>query len=155
MTVGPWFLIDRWLLNSQDGATAFLTDAVKAVICGDGQVIDPDFVGASGNGLYADLTDELPTASGYTVGGVSLTSKTVGLAAGVAKFTADAFQWTITAPIAGAKYVVLYDDTDPNKSIIQAFDLDVDSPGTNTVTLATGPLIITPNASGLLRWYQL
>lgn len=155
MTIGPWFLFDRWLLNSQGGAVNINSDQVKAIICGDGQVLDPDFVGASGHARYADITDELPTADGYTAGGLALTGEAASLAAGIAKFTANAFQWTITAPIAGAKYIALYDDTDANKSLIQAFDLDVSAPGTNTVTISAGLLTVTPNANGLLRWYQL
>lgn len=155
MTIGPWFLIDQWMLNSQKGDVVFSTDAVKAVICGDGQVIDADFVGASGFAKYADLTDELPTADGYTVGGIALTGKSWALAAGVLTLDFDYWEWTITAPIPGAKYVVLYDNTTADKFLIEAFDLDIDSPGTNTVTIAVGVLNITPHADGVLKQYQL
>lgn len=154
MTVGPLFLIDTWLKNSQDGGSNIFTDDVKAVLLGAGQVLSHSFVGASGDGRYADLTAEFATGSGYTNGGLSIPNKTVVRTGNSVVLSGDPLVWTITAPILAAKYIGFYDFTSANKDLICAFDLDIDAPGTNTVTVAGPYLIVTPDpVTGFVRWH--
>ncbi len=155
MTVGPWFLFDQWLLNHENGGVDVSSDTFKAVICGGAQVLGKTFTGASGLAKYADLTDEKGTAGGYTAGGLALTGKSRILAGGIVTLTFDFFKWTITSNIAGAKYVVIIDDTVADKFLMQAIDLDIDAPGTNTVTIVPDEFRITPHANGFQRKYQL
>src|SRR5665647_2335634 len=48
----------------------------------------------STNEVFADVTNELATANGYTAGGIALTSVALTQTAGVVKFTAAASVWT-------------------------------------------------------------
>jgi hypothetical protein len=151
MAVGNWFIFDKWLENIADAGGNFLADDVYAVLCGSAQSLDRTFVGSSTDCRYADLTAELSTGSGYTAGGIILPNKTVTRSSGVVTFDADPWQWTISAPIGGAKYCVLYAAESANDDLIAACDLDT---GGGTVTLNTGSLIFTPALTGIIKWTQ-
>lgn len=155
MTVGPWVVFDQWLQNIADGDSDIFADDVYAALLGDGQAISRSFVGGSADCRYADLTDELPTASGYTVGGIILPSKTVIRTGGSVVLSSNDWQWTITSDIAGVKYCALFNFDSVNQDLICFCDLDVDPPGTNTVTLSTGIVGFSPAAAGgIVEWYQ-
>lgn len=74
MAVGDYFLFDRALKKLIDGTINLETMAVNAILTTNAQAIDKTFLGSSGDARYADLTAELTTANGYTVGGVALSN---------------------------------------------------------------------------------
>ena len=151
MTLGPWILFNHWLEQLTDTDNDIFVDDVHAILLGGGQGLSASFVGTSTDCRYSDLTDEKPTASGYTVGGIILPNKTVVRTGNLVKFTSDPWEWMIVPMVAGIKYMALYNFDAPNKDLIAFFDFDVDSPGTNTVS-ADGVLNYTPHADGLVTW---
>jgi hypothetical protein len=62
---------------------------------------------AATHNVYADLTNELPTANGYTSGGASLASVTWGQASGTATFDANDTVWTASGGSIVARRAVL------------------------------------------------
>lgn len=148
MAQGPFFIMDRAILKLQDGTINPSTHTIKAVLCGSSQTLSRTFVGTSTDCRYADLTDQLSTANGYTSGGNSITMTLSRSATNVAKITSSAFTWTITSTGIIFKYIVLYDDTATNKDILAYCDMD-DTSTSTTVAASAGTLTITPNASGI------
>lgn len=57
--------------------------------------------------VYADLSDELPTANGYTNGGATLTSVTWVRSGGVTTFDSDNQVWTASGGPISARYAVI------------------------------------------------
>jgi hypothetical protein len=159
-TQGPWTLFDRVLKKLGDGTIPDLDGAtVKAVLLGSAQALTRSFLGSSGDCRYADLTAEFSTANGYTAGGVTLagitlTRVTVTVTDDAVRFTGNPISWTITgAGLTGVKYLALYVDN-TNDDLLAFSDMDTDSPGTNTVTLAAGAATWTAHANGFFRWKQ-
>jgi hypothetical protein len=62
---------------------------------------------------FADATNELSTANGYTANGVSLTTKTMTYNAtgNVTTYSADDVSWTASGGSLVFQYAVLHDDT--------------------------------------------
>lgn len=141
-----WF--DAALDKIAKGTIALNTDTFKAVLLASTQAIDKTFAGASTDCRYADLTAELATASGYTAGGVTLTTNALTRSGSSVKWTADAFNWTLSGTIT-FKYVAIYDDTAANKDLLCFCDMDT---GGGSVSALAGALQFTPNISGLLGW---
>ena len=73
----------------------------------------------------ADIT-QIANGSGYTTGGVTLTSVTwleTGAGLGVWRFTSADFSWTASGGTIGPfRYVVLYDDTATNDKLVGMID---------------------------------
>lgn len=102
------------------------------------------------NEAFADATNELGTANGYTANGVALANKTVSYNAtgNVTTLSADDFSWTASGGSLVFRYVVLHDDsigTGPPVKPLWGF---MDDTG---VTLASGSTYtVDITASGLL-----
>jgi hypothetical protein len=73
----------------------------------------------------ADIT-QIANGSGYTTGGVTLTSVTwleTGAGLGVWRFTAADFSWTASGGTIGPfRYVVIYDDTSTGDKLVGYLD---------------------------------
>ena len=122
------------------------SDVFQVVLVAAGQALSPGFVGVSANCQYSDLTDELPTAAGYTAGGVVLGSPTLTLAGATVIFDANTVSWTLTSGGITFKYAVIVDNTAPNKDLIFYCDMDT---GGGSVSPIAGTMQIQPSAGGI------
>jgi len=101
--------------------------------------------------VYADLTNEVATAFGYTQGGVALTSVTYTQSTAKAVLDSASAQWTASGGSITARAVVLYCNATLNgvvKPLIGYALLDA-TPADVTAT-AGQPFIVTPDAT--LKW---
>lgn len=103
---------------------------------------------ASTHDEYADLTNELSTANGYTSGGATLGTPTWNLSGGTVTWDADNTVWTASGGSIVARYAVIYDDTASGKPLVAYVLLDT-TPANVTATDGN-TLTIAWNASGIL-----
>ena len=100
--------------------------------------------------VYADLTNELSTANGYTNGGATLGSVTWNRSAGTVTFDAADTVWTASGGSIAARYAVIRKDGTANAIVsplvayilLDTTPADVTATDTNTLTLQW-------NASGI------
>lgn len=107
----------------------------------------------STNEVFADATNELATANGYTAGGITLTSVALTQTAGVVKFTSAAAVWTASVgSIPAWRYGVVRAVGTLNGKVdpIVGYFLGDSTPADVPATTAGNTLTITPNASGIL-----
>jgi hypothetical protein len=124
MAVGNWYWIDRALAKLGDGTLDLDAQTVKMALCNSTQAITRSFTGASGDARYADLTGQLATLDGYTVGGVTLPTPAVTRpSATVNRFSSGAAVWTLTSVIT-FKYPVIYVDGATNKDLLMVCDFE-------------------------------
>jgi len=98
--------------------------------------------------VRADLTDELPTAGGYTAAGQLLASVTLTEpVAGTWRFDSADPLWTATATLT-ARYYVVYDNTPAAPLDPLCFYGLLDDTPADVVTTNTNTLTIQVNASG-------
>jgi len=105
------------------------------------------------NEVFADVTNELATANGYTAGGITLTSVTLAQTSGVTKFTSAAAVWTASGgSIPAWRYGVVRAVGTLNGKVdpVVGYFLGDSTPADVPATTATNTLTITPNASGIL-----
>ena len=103
-----------------------------------------------GTSIFADLTNEVANANGYTTGGVALTGITWTQVAGVSTFDCNDAVWTASGGSIVARFAVIYENATLNtivKPILCVCLLDT-TPADKTVT-SGNTLTIQLNASGV------
>jgi hypothetical protein len=153
MAQGAFFWLDRASLKLVDGTVKLDgTHTLKAVLTTITQPLSRSFLGSSGDARYADLTNELTTANGYTAGGVVIASPAIGRASTTrSRFSSSAFSWTLTGTIT-FKYVLIFDFSATNKDLVAVCDMD-DTGGSAVAN--TGLLQFSPDpTNGWGYWEQ-
>lgn len=146
ITASPFTWYDKGIKNLS--IPGLLTDDIKVALCTSTYV--PDKV----NHEFFDvsITGELPTANGYTAGGLSLTTKTIsaGASAGEWQFLSDAPTWNVVTAAITARLFVLYNNTPAsNKPVIGYGYLNWNSGNpTDVTTQPSFDLLINIPATG-------
>lgn len=103
-----------------------------------------------GTGVYGDLTNELPTAFGYTLGGVALTGVTWTNVGGIETFTCVSPSWTASGGSLVYRYAVIYKNATVNGIVKPLLCVSVaDTTPADSTTTAGNQLIISINAAGV------
>lgn len=102
---------------------------------------------ASSHSVFADVTNELSTANGYTAGGATLGSVTWTRSGGTVTFDAADTTWTASGGSIVARYAVIYDDTAASDELVAYILLDTTPADVTTTTGNT--LTLQWNASGI------
>lgn len=101
---------------------------------------------------YGDLDNEVANGSGYTTGGVTLTSTAWNVVStNICEFDSDAASWTASGGSIVARFAVMYSDTPASKPLIGVFLLDASSSPGDVTTTTGNDLTITPSANGWFR----
>lgn len=150
MARGPFLTFDHAHKKLNDGTINLETGDFYGVLVGATQALSTAFVGASGDCRYADLTNELATASGYTAGGVLMPNTSLSrVSADIVKFSGDPFGWTFSASVAW-KYLLIRAEN-ANDDLVAFCDFDDSNPA-NTVSATSGIVQINPHANGFIRF---
>jgi len=146
MAAGPFILYDIAALDIGGGAVPhdFDTHAFKIAL------VTSSYTWSPAHSLYANITNELTTANGYTIGGGLLTGVTWTRTAGVAKFTSNNFVWTASGAGITARRAILYNDTQSGKPLLGSYLLDA-TPADLTAT-AGNTFTVGPHATN--GWFQ-
>lgn len=123
---------------SADGPMDLLSDSMKVSLHTSTYVPNQ-----STNEIFADATNELSTAGGYTNGGSALASKTFASSSLVVTFDAADLTWTATSIT--HRIATLRDDT--IATLVKPLLMYVDNGG--DVTTSSSDLTYVWNASGL------
>jgi len=98
---------------------------------------------------WADISANEISQTGYTAGGLSVTSLSYANVAGTVTFDCDDPAWTAGAGGIAARYCVFYDNTDTAKTLI-CYSLLDDSPADHSV-LEGQIFLITLPATGIFQ----
>lgn len=142
MAAGKFTVLNVAMTKQLNGTIALGSTGFKLALCDATQALTAAWTGASGDGRYADITNEV-TGTGYTAGGIPV-EVVMSEAGGVVTIAADPVLWsgvTLTA-----KYGLIYKDGG-NGDVWGYMDLETTEPAGRVVT-ASDLTILWPN--GLL-----
>jgi len=107
---------------------------------------------AATHNVYGDLTNELTTVGGYTLGGQAVASLTLTQSTAVTNLTGANVVWTASgAGIAAFRYAVGYVNATVN-SVIKPLVFAIDNNGADVpATTTPNTLTVTWNATGLFQ----
>ncbi|MHB1316179.1 MAG: hypothetical protein ACYCX2_12010 [Christensenellales bacterium] len=126
------------LLKALNKEIDFDSDTIKVMLCTSGYTPDQD------THIYKASVDNEVTGDGYTAGGASLASKTIGYTAGTNVIKLDAADVLWSASTITARYAVIYDDTpETDKPLLGYVDFGAD------VVSVAGTFTITWDAAGI------
>lgn len=98
---------------------------------------------------FADLTNEVATAFGYTAGGVALTNVVLSRTGNVVSFDADPAIWTASGGSITARFAVIYRNATDGTIVNPLSSVCLLDTAPADVTATTGnTFTVTPNASG-------
>ena len=117
------------------------TDTFKVVLC------TSTYTPSAAHDEYADLTNELSTASGYTAGGAAIGTPTWTGSSGTWTWDGANVAWTASGGALVARYAVVYDDTATGKPLV-CYILMNNTPADITIPDGT-TATITWNGSGI------
>lgn len=142
MAAGNWIMYDQAKESIGDGLIDLDSHTFNIILCSSSYT--PNRATQS---VYADITGELSTGSGYTNGGEALANVTWAQTSGTAKFDSDDAAWTAAAGDIGPfKYAVIRDVTAAGEPLLCYSVLDA-----STLTVTDGnTFTIQMNASGIL-----
>lgn len=125
---------------SGDNPIDFLSDTIKCALCTS--TYTPS---QTAHEWFSDITNEI-TGTGYTAGGVTLTTKTVGTSSLVVTLDADDETWS-TASFT-ARYAIFYKSTGTASTspLIGYVDMTSDQ------TVSAGTFTIQNSASGIVQF---
>lgn len=150
MAAGPFTWFNQALLKIANNTMPLSGTGFYAALTTSTQALTAGFNGTSGNCQYSDLTAEVATGNGYTLGGLALTGESLTRSTNVVTWTCDSIQWTITSTGIAVRYLVIYDNSAANKDLLCFCDLDPTAGG--NLTVSAGPLWVTPAGTGVLKW---
>jgi len=98
---------------------------------------------------FADLTNEVATAFGYTAGGVALTNVVLSRSGNVVSFDADPAVWNASGGSITARFGVIYRDATDGTIVDPLHSVCLLDTAPADVTATTGnTFTVTPNAGG-------
>lgn len=150
MPVGNFTWFNQALIKVANNTIPLTGTNFYAALTLTAQPLTAAFSGTSGDCRYSDLTSQTANGNGYTTGGLALTGESLTRTANVVKWTSSSMSWTITGAGITCRYLVIYDNAATNKDLLCFCDLDTSASA--DLTVLAGPLVITPDANGILKW---
>lgn len=146
MAAGQFTFYNSFAQRVADGTIDLDTHSFKCMLVASGYIPS-----GSLHAVKADVTNELPTANGYTAGGQALASVTWNQASGVATFDSADVVWTPAGGAITARYAVLYDDTAASKNLVGYMALDAAPVDVSR----SSPALFTVSPHATQGWFQL
>jgi hypothetical protein len=136
MASGLYGLTLRDTLDASQYATDLVSDTIKIQLVSNSET--PDF---NAHDFEADIANEV-SGTGYTAGGATLGSKTLGASSGLLTWDSADTSWT-TATFSSVRGAITWDDTVTSDPLIHAVTYGAD------YSVTAGTFTHQVNASGL------
>ena len=140
-----WIFFAHFKRNTMDGTDSvdFDTDIMKIALVTNGNVPD---VTITGDDFFDDLEATEVSGTGYSAGGIALTTRTIVESGGTVTFDADDVTWSQDGSgFTDARHAILYHDTGTptTSSLVATMNMAVDKGNT------TGDLTLEFASTGL------